>query len=107
MVHIPSPLSRYEQSKRAAAREVAAIRHGWVKTRTTMDTEAVGQLHAPGRAKQLSDHLSHYIENDVDRLLREAAVGIAPTSFPVQVRGSEWLGAGGIVITCPCCLGEG
>ena len=64
---------RYEESKRAAAREVVGIRKDWVQQREAIDAKAAergpgGSLMA--RAKEISDKISHYIENDIDRLMR-------------------------------------
>ncbi len=99
----PWSLLRYEQCKANTRREVATVRKGWLNSRDALHARVaelsttaaakvrflrarrwlacqVGTLHVVVRSpsacasQDLSDRLSNWIENDVDRMLRDQPV---------------------------------
>ncbi|KAG2436066.1 hypothetical protein HYH02_011577 [Chlamydomonas schloesseri] len=81
-------VAAYEASKRAAAAEAAALRRGLAEARAGIEARQRAALAGGGVAvKQLSDRLSGYIQNDLDKAL----AGHPASSEPVggQHGGAE------------------
>lgn len=63
-------VAAYEASKRAAAAEAAALRRGLAEARAGIEARQRAALAGGGVAvKQLSDRLSGYMQNDLDKAL--------------------------------------
>ncbi|EFJ52035.1 hypothetical protein VOLCADRAFT_87163 [Volvox carteri f. nagariensis] len=74
-------VSSYEASRRAAAAEAAAMRRGLLEVRGLIEARQRAALAAgSGQLKQMSDRLSGYIQNDVDRLMAGKPTGAEPAS---------------------------
>ncbi|KXZ54507.1 hypothetical protein GPECTOR_4g572 [Gonium pectorale] len=72
-------VSAYDSSKRAAAADAVALRRGLVDARGAIEARQRAALTAgSGHVKQMSDRLSGYIQNDVDRLLAGQPVSNGP-----------------------------
>ncbi len=91
-------VAAYEAGRRAAAAEAAAARRGLVEARAAIDAKqrAVVSGAGGGSAKALSDRLSGYIQNDVDRLLAGLPTSTEPghtAELPRYVRHTASSGA--------------
>ncbi|KAG2483560.1 hypothetical protein HYH03_017567 [Edaphochlamys debaryana] len=72
-------VAQYDASRRAAAAEAAALRRGLLGARGAIEARQRAALGASGGAvKQMSDRLSGYVQNDVDRLLAGKPTSTAP-----------------------------
>ncbi|GLC33473.1 hypothetical protein PLESTB_000078700 [Pleodorina starrii] len=74
-------VASYEASRRAAAAEALAMRRGLVEARGAIEARQRAALAAgSGQLKQMSDRLSGYIQNDVDRLMAGKPTSSEPAS---------------------------
>ncbi|GAX80492.1 hypothetical protein CEUSTIGMA_g7930.t1 [Chlamydomonas eustigma] len=87
-------VAKYEASKKAATREVLRCRKEWISTREHINQRATDRAQG-GKAREMSDKLSHYRESDIDKMARAGrdASFDAPTSFPVAAPAAAALAA--------------
>ncbi|GIL83153.1 hypothetical protein Vretimale_11444 [Volvox reticuliferus] len=98
-------VTSYEASRRAAAAEAAAMRRGLVEARGAIEARQRAALAAgSGQLKQMSDRLSGYIQNDVDRLMAGKPTSTEPASsgdVPRYLRPTAGQCCGGAVGESP------
>ncbi|GLI59970.1 hypothetical protein VaNZ11_002028 [Volvox africanus] len=98
-------VTSYEASRRAAAAEAAAMRRGLVEARGAIEARQRAALAAgSGQLKQMSDRLSGYLQNDVDRLMAGKPTSTEPASggdVPRYLRPTAGQCCGGAVGESP------